>query len=164
MILIYSIRDVLAASFPSVQVHGNKTLICMEGPQFSTRAESLAYRQIGGDIINMSVLPEAKLAREAELGYVTVATSTDYDSWKDTTVDVSEVMASLSQNVEASNKICLTLLDKLQPLLQKREDDKKAGGISGLRESMKFAIMTKPEVIETKVKENIRFVLDWYGE
>ena len=51
------------------QLHTGKTIVCMEGPQFSTRAESRMYRQWGGDIINMSVLPEAKLAREAELGY-----------------------------------------------------------------------------------------------
>ena len=52
------------------KVHVGKTVVCMEGPQFSTRAESLMYRQWGGDIINMSVLPEAKLAREAEIRYV----------------------------------------------------------------------------------------------
>ena len=51
------------------KLHTGKTIVCMEGPQFSTRAESKMYRQWGGDIINMSVLPEAKLAREAELGY-----------------------------------------------------------------------------------------------
>ena len=51
------------------RLHAGKTVVCMEGPQFSTRAESRMYRQWGGDIINMSVLPEAKLAREAELGY-----------------------------------------------------------------------------------------------
>lgn len=158
------IKDVLTSSFPDVQVHANKTLVCMEGPQFSTRAESLAYRQLGGDIINMSVLPEAKLAREAEIGYVTVATSTDYDSWRDTSgpVDVAEVMASLSQNVAASNEVCLTLLDKLQPLLESRKG--KAGGISGLEGSMKMAIMTKPEFVAQKIQDNIKFVLEWYGQ
>ncbi|CAO1615132.1 unnamed protein product [Sympodiomycopsis kandeliae] len=157
-----TIKEVLSQSFPEVKVHGSKTLICMEGPQFSTRAESLTYRQIGGDIINMSVLPEAKLAREAEIGYVTVATSTDYDSWKDNAgpVDVAEVLKSLQQNVQASNQVCLTLLDKLHPLLLQRKD--KAGGISGLEGSMKLAIMTKPEVIAQKTKDNIKFVLDWY--
>lgn len=158
----FRIKAVLASSFPDVQVHSDKTLICMEGPQFSTRAESLAYRQIGGDIINMSVLPEAKLAREAEIGYVTVATSTDYDSWRESSgpVDVAEVLQSLSQNVEASNKVCLTLLDKLQPLLLARKD--KQGGISGLEQSMKFAIMTKPQVIAQRTKNNIKYILDWY--
>lgn len=72
--LICSTREALAEHAPSVRVHSNKTGVCMEGPQFSTRAESLMYRQVGGDIINMSALPEAKLAREAEISYVLIAT------------------------------------------------------------------------------------------
>lgn len=159
-----SIKEVLAKNFPDVHVHGDKTLVCMEGPQFSTRAESLAYRQLGGDIINMSALPEAKLAREAEIGYVTVATSTDYDCWRESSgpVDVAEVLQSLSQNVAASNEVCLTLLDKLYPVLQARAQ--KPGGISGLEKSMQMAIMTKPEVVAQSTKDSIKFVLDWYGQ
>lgn len=154
----------LAKNYPDVKVHGGKTLVVMEGPQFSTRAESLAYRQLGGDIINMSALPEAKLAREAEVGYVTVATSTDYDSWRDThgPVDVAEVLQTLGQNVAASNEIALTLFDKLHPLLLAREG--KPGGISGLEQSMKLAIMTKPEIVPQEAQNSIKFVLDWYGQ
>ena len=59
------------------------TIICMEGPQFSTRAESRLYRTWGGSVINMSVLPEAKLAREAEIAYQMICMSTDYDSWNE---------------------------------------------------------------------------------
>lgn len=144
-------------------MHANKNLVCMEGPQFSTRAESLAYRQLGGDIINMSALPESKLAREAEIGYVTVATATDYDSWRDAhgPVDVAEVLQTLSQNVSASNEVSLTLFDKLQGVLLQRQG--KPGGISGLEGSMKMAIMTKPEFVAQKTKDNIKFVLEWYG-
>lgn len=69
-------RETLAEHSPLVKVHANKTVVCMEGPAFSTRAESNMYRQLGGDIINMSALPEAKLAREAELSYVLIATCT----------------------------------------------------------------------------------------
>ncbi|KAF9236994.1 nucleoside phosphorylase domain-containing protein [Melanogaster broomeanus] len=65
-----------------VVLHKDKCLVCMEGPQFSTRAESIMYRAWGADLINMSVIPEAKLAREAELGYALIATATDYDSWR----------------------------------------------------------------------------------
>lgn len=159
-----TIRQTLSCKFPDVKVHGGKTLVVIEGPQFSTHAESLTYRQIGGDIINMSALPEAKLAREAEIGYVTVATSTDYDSWRDAhgPVEVAEVLKALSQNVAASNEVALTLLDKLQPLLLARAD--KPGGISGLEQSMRFAIMTKPEFIAEEIKNNIKYVLDWYGQ
>ncbi len=79
-------------------------------PQFSTRAESLMYRAWGGDIINMSVLPEAKLAREAEVAYVLIATATDYDAWRPSSaaVSVAEVMESLKANVEASNIVTTT--------------------------------------------------------
>lgn len=80
--------------------HTGKTLICMEGPQFSTRAESHMYRSWGADIINMSVLPEAKLAREAEIAYQMVCMSTDYDCWKETeeAVSVEAVVANLNGN------------------------------------------------------------------
>lgn len=64
------VQDVLASEGNGAKLHTDKCIVCMEGPQFSTRAESKMYRAWGGDLINMSVLPEAKLAREAELGYV----------------------------------------------------------------------------------------------
>ena len=64
------------------EVHGKGTYVCMEGPQFSTRAESLMHRQWGGDVIGMTIMPEAKLAREAEMCYAVVALSTDYDCWR----------------------------------------------------------------------------------
>ena len=63
-------------------VHTNGTYVCMEGPQFSTRAESLLHRQWGGDLIGMTCMPEAKLAREAEISYALVALPTDYDAWR----------------------------------------------------------------------------------
>ena len=65
-----------------VVLHRGKCIVCMEGPQFSTRAESTMYRAWGGDLINMSVLPEAKLAREAELGYVTSFPEMDDSTWR----------------------------------------------------------------------------------
>ncbi len=65
-----------------VKVHDGGTYVCMEGPVFSTRAESEWHRQLGGDLIGMTVMPEAKLAREAELAYALIALPTDYDSWK----------------------------------------------------------------------------------
>lgn len=112
----------------------------------------------------MSALPEAKLAREAEIGYVTVATSTDYDSWREHhgPVDVGEVLKVLKQNVEASNEVSLRLFDVLQEVLGKRVG--KDGGVSGLEGSMKMAIMTQPQFVPETVKESIRFILDWYGE
>lgn len=78
VLTFFSVRETLAQHAPSVKVHPGKTVVCMEGPAFSTRAESIMYRQLGGDIINMSALPEAKLAREAELSYVLIATGVYY--------------------------------------------------------------------------------------
>ena len=79
------LRTVLAAAAESVEttVHHSGTYVCMEGPAFSTRAESHLHRQWGGDLIGMTCLPEAKLAREAELCYAMIALPTDYDCWSD---------------------------------------------------------------------------------
>ena len=81
---LYSLRAVTETT-----VHPRGTYICMEGPQFSTRAESLLYRQWGCDVIGMTNMPEAKLAREAEICYTTVALATDYDCWRAPDEDVS---------------------------------------------------------------------------
>ena len=83
--------------------HG--TMLVMEGPQFSTRAESLAYRAMGLDVVGMTALPEARLAREAELCYVNVAMATDLDAWSDAHVDVAEVIAVLGANAEKAQAL-----------------------------------------------------------
>ncbi len=87
--------------------HDGGTLVVMEGPQFSTRAESRFYRQIGGDLIGMTALPEAKLAREAGMCYCTVAMVTDYDSWHDSEepVTVEMVVNNMSANVAHAKAI-----------------------------------------------------------
>ena len=83
------------------------TYLAMEGPQFSTRAESLLYRQWGADVIGMTAMPEAKLAREAELPYALVGMVTDYDCWREETafVEVSEVIAQMQANAETARKM-----------------------------------------------------------
>jgi len=89
------------------RVHRGGTYLCMEGPAFSTRAESTIYRKWGVDVIGMTNLPEAKLAREAELCYATLALATDYDCWHETEEDVTvgSILAILKRNVENSKKI-----------------------------------------------------------
>jgi 5'-methylthioadenosine phosphorylase len=96
-----------ARSVQGVTVHQGGTMVVMEGPQFSTRAESHFYRQIGGDLIGMTALPEAKLAREAEICYSTVAMVTDYDCWHESeeAVTVDMVIANLLANVDVSKSI-----------------------------------------------------------
>ena len=89
-----------AQAATGVRVHQGGTYLAMEGPQFSTRAESLLYRAWGADVIGMTNMPEAKLAREAELCYASVAMVTDYDCWHDAhgAVDVAQVIATLNAN------------------------------------------------------------------
>ncbi len=89
-----------AATAAGAKVHRRGTYIAMEGPQFSTRAESHLYRQWGADIIGMTAMPEAKLAREAELPYALIAMVTDYDCWRenDAPVEVEAIIAQLGAN------------------------------------------------------------------
>lgn len=97
------------------RVHPKGTYLCMEGPQFSTKAESRIYRQWGVDIIGMTAIPEAKLAREAEMCYTTIATSTDYDVWHESEEEVTleMVISNLQKNAEAVKKIIMTVVPKL---------------------------------------------------
>ncbi|KIV98816.1 S-methyl-5'-thioadenosine phosphorylase [Verruconis gallopava] len=97
-----------------VRLHDKGLLICMEGPQFSTRAESNLYRSWGGSVINMSALPEAKLAREAEIAYQMICMSTDYDCWHETEdVNVAMVMANMKANAENARRFVGAVLDEL---------------------------------------------------
>ena len=97
-----ALQDLIAraAMAESIPLHRGGTAVCMEGPQFSTRAESRTYRALGYDIVHMTSMPEAKLAREAELAYAVVAMVTDYDGWHDVhgPVDVAGLLAVLHGN------------------------------------------------------------------
>jgi 5'-methylthioadenosine phosphorylase len=88
-------------------VHRRGTYVCMEGPQFSTRAESFLYRQWGADVIGMTNLQEAKLAREAEICFATLALATDYDCWHETQADVviGDILRILNQNVATAQRV-----------------------------------------------------------
>ncbi len=96
-----------AQELADVKVHRGGTYICIEGPLFSTRAESRIYRQWGVDVIGMTALPEAKLAREAEMCYATIACATDYDVWHETAgaVTVEMVIGNLMKNVANAQRI-----------------------------------------------------------
>ena len=113
-----SLRHVLsdAAQGSNTPVHTQGTYICIEGPALSTRAESLMYRTWGGDLIGMTVMPEAKLAREAELHYATVAVPTDYDSWQHaTSPDPEAINAAHFQNRLSANANGLALIRRALP-------------------------------------------------
>jgi len=87
--------------------------VCIEGPRFSTKAESKFYRTTGADIIGMTLVPECQLAREAQMCYASISTVTDYDVWADKPVTAKEVIETLSKNVEKTKKVLTELIDKI---------------------------------------------------
>jgi 5'-methylthioadenosine phosphorylase len=104
-----------ACELSGVRVHRGGTYVCIEGPQFSTRAESLLYRSWGVSVIGMTAMPEAKLAREAELPYALLALATDYDCWHTAaaTVDVSSVLIVAQKNGSAARRVVAALAGSL---------------------------------------------------
>lgn len=105
-----------AAAEAGAKLARGATYVAIEGPQFSTRAESRLYRSWGCDIIGMTALPEARLAREAELPYALVAMITDYDSWRDgEEPDVAEIVARLHANADTARRLIVSLAKALPP-------------------------------------------------
>src|SRR5687768_13268743 len=135
------------------KVHKGGTYICINGPQFSTRAESLSYRQIGVAVIGMTNMPEAKLAREAELCYATLALSTDYDCWHagHDNVTVEAVMEVMRKNIEAAKKTISSAAPKAN-----RGDAKPACGCGT---ALKFAVMTDPKKVPARTRERLELLV-----
>ena len=106
-----------AARASGATVHRGGTYVCIEGPQFSTRAESRIFRGWGADVIGMTNVPEAKLAREAELCYATLALATDYDVWHDSheAVTVAAVIQNLLRNVETAKDVLTRVIPAVAP-------------------------------------------------
>jgi len=101
-----------AAKKINLHLHHGATYVCIEGPRFSTRAESKFYKKvIGADIIGMTLVPECQLAREAQICYVSISTVTDYDVWSPEPVTAKEVLETLSKNVQTTKKILGILFD-----------------------------------------------------
>lgn len=128
-----------AAQGLGLRVHSGGTYLAMEGPQFSTLAESRMYRAWGCDVIGMTNMPEAKLAREAELCYASVAMITDYDSWHPDhgAVDITQIIATLGQNAENAR----SLVARLPALLGAEREPCP----HGCDRALDYAIMTAPE-------------------
>ena len=97
----------------NITMHKNCTYVCIEGPRFSTKAESRFYKSTGSDIIGMTLVPECQLAREAQICYVSISTVTDYDVWAEKPVTAKEVMDTLSKNVQITKKLLAELIDKM---------------------------------------------------
>jgi 5'-methylthioadenosine phosphorylase len=109
------LRKILAdsASKCRLAAHDSATYVCIEGPRFSTRAESKLFRQWGADLIGMTLYPECVLAREAEICYGTMAMVTDYDVWAEKPVSNAEVAETMRENIENSRKLLLTTIQSI---------------------------------------------------
>jgi 5'-methylthioadenosine phosphorylase len=136
------------ASGKAGRVHRGGTYVCIDGPSFSTRAESRLYRSWGASVIGMTAMPEAKLAREAELPYALLALATDYDSWHEAAAPVTaeEIVAVMSKNVSSAR---LTVAE-LAPALPDPADSPAARALGG-------AIMTRAHRMPAEAKAR----LDW---
>ncbi|CAN5132277.1 S-methyl-5'-thioadenosine phosphorylase [soil metagenome] len=148
----------LAAANASAKVHGKSergvhrggAYVCIEGPQFSTRAESLVYRSWGVSVIGMTSMPEAKLAREAELPFCTIALATDYDCWhvSEEQVSVEAVVAVMSKNVATARRALAELAAELP-------DPKTSRAYGALR----GAVMTAPGKSPAAARERLRWLM-----
>ena len=139
-----TVLDELRAAGESVRVHPAGTYVNIEGPAFSTRAESRFYRNAGFDVIGMTSLPEAKLAREAGICYAPVALVTDYDAWHEgeEAVTVEMVVAHMAANVSVARKIVTTLAARLE-----------AGEATcGCADAMRGAVMTDRALIPPELR------------
>ncbi|MGO8947906.1 MAG: S-methyl-5'-thioadenosine phosphorylase [Ktedonobacterales bacterium] len=143
-------------SLGQVTGHLGGTYVCIEGPLFSTKAESRTYRQLGFDLVGMTALPEAKLAREAELHYATIACVTDYDVWHETNqaVTVEMVVANLGHNVENAKRIIRGVVPQLP-----------ANGTPvscGCGSALRSAIITDPALISESVRKRYGLLIGKY--
>jgi len=142
-----------AAVEVGARVHKGGTYLCIEGPQFSTKGESRVYRSWGVDVIGMTAIPEAKLAREAEICYATMAMVTDYDVWHEAegTVTVEMVVRNLLRNVDAAKRVLRTLL----PRIPSQRDCPCAT-------ALKDAIITQRERIPAEVRKKLSLLVGKY--
>ncbi|MGE5280143.1 MAG: S-methyl-5'-thioadenosine phosphorylase [Deltaproteobacteria bacterium] len=142
-----------AARETNLSVHKGGTYLNMEGPAFSTRAESNLYRSWGMDIIGMTNMAEARLCREAEICYATVAAVTDYDCWYETeeTVTVEMIIANLRKNAENSKKLIKAAVWKAAEAAS-----------CPCREALKYAIVTQKDAISSKLKKDLAPLIGKY--
>jgi 5'-methylthioadenosine phosphorylase len=142
-----------AAVRAGARVHPGGTYLCIEGPQFSTKAESRIYRQWGVEVIGMTNIPEAKLAREAEMSYATLAFVTDYDCWHETeaAVSVETIVYILQQNAVMAQRI----IGEALPHIPVERG-------SPYRDALRGAIITNPAVIPNHIKHNLAPLIGKY--
>lgn len=138
-----------AAEAEGKRVHAAATYVCIEGPQFGTRAESELMRAWGGDIVGMTNLPEARLAREAELCYVTLALPSDYDCWRARdAVTAIDALAVLRANVESSRRILARALAAIDP-----------ARTCACQSSLDAALVTPPKAVDAGARTRLAAIL-----
>jgi 5'-methylthioadenosine phosphorylase len=137
----------------SKRLFTEETYVCIEGPQFSTRAESNLHRSWGAGVIGMTAIPEAKLAREAEICYITIALATDYDCWKENEegVGISMVLEYMKENNRMINEVLPLILEQIP-----------VGDECSCRTAAKYAVITAKDVIPSKIKKNLALFYDKY--
>src|SRR6266567_2440470 len=145
-----------ARELGDVKVHEGGTYVCMEGPLFSTRAESNVYRSWGMDIIGMTALPEAKLAREAEICYAVIACATDYDCWHESeeSVTVEMVIGNLTANISNAQRILQQVAQRIPP--------SRSALACGCATSLATSIMTDPGLIPVDVRQKYDLLIGKY--
>jgi len=153
-----NLAEVLAAAIaedlPEVTLHQGGTYVCMEGPAFSTRAESNLYRSWGCTVIGMTNLPEAKLAREAEIAYATLALVTDYDCWHSDhdSVTVDIIVANLQRNAKNAQKVIQSVVQRLT----------QAAPPSSAHTALKHAILTPLDKVPQSTRSKLEVILRKY--
>ena len=144
---------VQSAQTVGASIHLGGTYICMEGPAFSSRAESLLYRSWGADVIGMTNAQEAKLAREAEMSFASIALATDYDCWhvSESEVNVDDIIKVMHENVETARRIIVETMRNLKPDFPNPQQD-----------ALKFALLTDKSKIPQKTRNDLDLFLGRY--
>ncbi|MGD8787524.1 MAG: S-methyl-5'-thioadenosine phosphorylase [Phycisphaerales bacterium] len=140
-----------------IKTHPRGTYICMEGPQFSTRAESLMHQSWGGDLIGMTAMPEAKLAREAQICYTLVALSSDYDCWKPHEADKNKqtLLKEIIRNLQMATSNCLKLIKAVLA-----SDAELVCDDCHCRKSLELAVWTDQSQIEMSNEEKLKVLFE----
>ena len=140
-----------------IKTHSKGCYVCMEGPQFSTRAESLMHRLWGGDLIGMTAMPEAKLAREAQMCYALIALASDYDCWRSQSAakDKQTLLKEIIANMKTATDNCLQLIKAVLT-----NSGQLVRGDCSCRKSLELAVWTDQSQIEPADKENLKVLFE----
>jgi 5'-methylthioadenosine phosphorylase len=153
------LREIFTQTAKGIDVttHPKGTYVCMEGPQFSTRAESLMHKVWGGDLIGMTAMPEAKLAREAQICYALVALASDYDCWKPHKGEKNKqtLLKEILGNLQIATNNCLELIKAVLS-----SEQELIGEDCQCRKSLDLAVWTDPAQIEPADKEKLKVLFE----